>query len=345
MRATLLGIAVLLLAACSTTEAQPARPLAPAEVVATVGSTPITLAEVDDKALQQATANFAGMKLSQALYEARRAAIDDIAATILMDKEAKARGVDRATLVEKEIGDKVPPVGDSEVAAWYQANQQRVQGAPLDQVRAPIRAYLIQERMADARERYLDVLKTKTPVTVTLDPPRLKVAAAKGAVKGDPKAPIEMIEFSDFQCPFCQRAHATVEQVLKTYGDRIKFVYRHYPLPNHQNAKPAAEAAECANEQGKFWPYYDRLFANATKLSGADLQQYAGDLGMDTAAFNACLTSRKYESQVAADIKDGDAAGVNGTPAFYINGRMLSGAQPYEAFQKIIDEELKRSGR
>jgi len=236
----------------------------------------------------------------------------------------------------------VTPVGDAEVASWYQANQARVQGAPLEQVRAPIRAYLIQERMAVAREQFLDTLKAKTPVVISLEPPRLAVSAAKGATKGQPNAPIEMIEFSDFQCPFCQRAHATVEQVLATYGDRIRFVYRHYPVQGHAAAKPAAEASECAKEQGKFWPFHDRLFANTSKLSDADLKAHAAAVGVDTATFNACVDSHKYRSVVEADARDGDAVGVNGTPAFYINGRMISGAQPFEVFKKLIDDELQR---
>jgi protein-disulfide isomerase len=332
----------VLAAACSTTSAQPPAksPSSETDVVATVGSTPIRLGEVDEKALQQSTSSFGSMKLMQALYEARRTAIDEIVSTKLMDAEAKARGIDRATLVEKEIGDKVQPVSDAEVAAWYQANQTRVQGAPLEQVRAPIRAMLIQDRMEDARQQYVDVLKGKTPVRIMLEPPRLKVAAT-GPSKGAATAPILLIEFSDFQCPFCLRAHATVDEVLKTYGDRIRFVYRNYPLPNHPNAKPAAEAAACAAEQGKFWPYHDRLFARQSKLSDADLKEHAAELGLDAGKFNACVEAHRYKAQVEADIKDGDEAGVNGTPAFFINGRMLSGAQPFEAFKKIIDQELE----
>jgi protein-disulfide isomerase len=128
--------------------------------------------------------------------------------------------------------------------------------------------------------------------------------------------------------------------VFATYGDRIKLVYREYPLPNHQNARPASEAGQCANEQGQFWPYHDKLFANQLRLSAADLKQYAVDLGLDSAKFNACLDSHKYASVVDADIAAGNDAGVNGTPAFFINGRLISGAQPFEAFKKIIDEEL-----
>jgi len=335
---------ILFGAACSPTSAQPAKPLAPGDVVATVGSKSITAAEMDDRALQEPASNFGNIRLVQAIYEARRRAVDQIVADALIDQEARSRGVERSALIEKEITDKVTPVTDVDVANWYQINQARVQGAPLDQVRAPIRAYLVQERMEEARQRFIGVLKEKTAVRVTLEPPRLKVAAT-GPSKGPASAPIEMVEFSDFQCPFCLRAHATVDEVLKKYGDRIHFVYRHYPLPNHPNARPAAEAAACAAEQGKFWQYHDRLFEQQSRLSEADLKAHAAALGLDAPKFNACVDSRKYRDQVETDMKEGNEAGVDGTPAFFINGRLLSGAQPFQAFQRLIDEELGRAGR
>jgi protein-disulfide isomerase len=343
-RLPIIGI-LIVLAACSRTSAQPARQLAPTDVVATVGATRITLADVDEKALQQPVSNFGSVKLSQALYDARRAAIDEIVASALMDAEAKARGIERATLVEKEIGDKVPAVTDADVVAWYQANQSRVQGAPIDQVRAPIRAYLVQARMEDVRQQYIDVLKGKTPVRIMLDPPRAVVSEANSPARGPSGAPIELIEFSDFQCPFCQRANPTVQQVLSTYGDRIRFVYRNYPLPSHPNARPAAEAAACAADQNKFWPYHDRLFANPSKLSTGDLKQHAADLGLDAGQFNTCVDTHKFKARVDADIEAGEQAGVNGTPAFFINGRMLSGAQPFDVFKRLIDDELEQKKR
>ena len=155
-------------------------------------------------------------------------------------------------------------------------------------------------------------------------------------------AAVEIIEFSDFECPFCLRAHPTVQKVMAEYGERVRLVYRHYPLPNHPNAVPAAEASACANEQGKFWPYHDRLFASPGRLSAADLKQHAVELGLDAAQFNACVDERKYRADVQADMQAGQRAGVSGTPAFFINGRPLTGAQPYEAFARIIDEELAR---
>jgi protein-disulfide isomerase len=133
--------------------------------------------------------------------------------------------------------------------------------------------------------------------------------------------------------------------VFDTYGDRIHLVYREYPLPNHPEARLASEAGLCANEQGKFWPYHDRLFANQRRLGDSDLKQYAVDLGLDAARFNACLDSHKYADHVEADLRAGNDAGVNGTPAFFINGRLISGAQPFAEFKKIIDDELAAKKR
>jgi protein-disulfide isomerase len=337
---TLPAVAVLLLAACSSGLAQQSRTQSGGDVVATVGSTAITLAQVDDRAMQQPASNFASMKLSQAIYEARRAALDELVGNLLIDQEAKARGVDRMTIIEQEISNKTSAVGDVEVAAWYQANQSRVQGATLDQVRAPIRAMLTQERMQAARRQYLDTLKAKVPVTTSLEPPRQKVAAAGRPTRGPSTAPVEVIEFSDFQCPYCLRANPIVTQVLNAYGDKIKFTYRHYPLGNHPDARPAAEASECADDQGKFWPYHDRLFATPNRLSADDLKQDAAALGLDAAQFNACIDGHKHKADIDADVAAGDEAGVDGTPAFFINGRMISGAQPFDVFKRIIDEEL-----
>src|SRR5215213_2477283 len=194
---TLCG-ALVLLAACSSSAQQQKRP-AGNDVVATVGGTSITLAEVDDKALDAPASNFSG-KLSQALYEARRAALDEIVASKLMDEAAKTQGLDRSALVEKEITSKVSAVTDAEITAWYQANQSRVQGAPLEQVRQPIRQYLTQERMHTARQQYIATLKSRTPVKVMLDPPRQTVKLASSSpVRGPANAPVEIVEWSDFQ--------------------------------------------------------------------------------------------------------------------------------------------------
>jgi hypothetical protein len=196
-RLTLCSLLVAL-AACSSS-AQQAKQVAPADVVATVGTSSITLAEVDEKALEAPTSNFTG-KLSQALYDARRAALDEIIAGRLMDDAAKAQGIERAALVEKEITSKVVAVTDPEIDAWYRANQARVQGAALEQVRQPIRSYLTQDRMMTVRQAYLEGLRGKTPVRVMLEAPRqtLKMASTSPS-RGPDNAPIQIVEWSDFQ--------------------------------------------------------------------------------------------------------------------------------------------------
>jgi protein-disulfide isomerase len=333
-----LAAGATLLLGCSTA-AQPRTP-APTDVVATVGTTSITMQQVDEKALQQPAGNFGSLKLTQAIYEARRMATDEIVGNLLMDEEAKRRGTERTALFEQEISSKVAAVTDADVNAWYQANPQRVQGASLDQVRAPIRQLLTQEGMMAARDAFIDKLKAKTTVRIMLDPPRSTVRAGNSPAKGPANAPIEIIEFADFECPFCLAAAPTVKRVLETYGDRVRLVYRNFPLQNHPRARPSAEAAQCANEQGQFWQYHDRLFGDPGKLADADLKQTAVALGLDSARFNACFDSHKYKSVVDSDAQEGSEAGVTGTPAFFINGRLLTGAQPFEAFKRVIDEEL-----
>src|SRR4051794_14145769 len=200
MRTLTLAVLIGVLTACSQPSAQQARRMAPTETVATVDGAAITLAEVDDKALEQKASNFGGAKLSQALFEARRAALDDIIANKLMDAAAKKQGVERSALIEKEITAKVPTVTDAEVTAWYQANQGRLQGAPLEQVRQPIKSYLTQERMQGIRAEYIDALKAKTAIRVMLDPPRQKVEmVSTSPSRGPAGAPVEVVEFSDFQ--------------------------------------------------------------------------------------------------------------------------------------------------
>jgi protein-disulfide isomerase len=337
---TLCAAVVLLFAACAT-EAQPSGQPGAGDVVATIGDSSITLAEVDELALKQPAGSFGSLPLSQALYEARRGALDAMVAEHLINLQVRATGVDRSALVERELTAKVIPPSETDIAAWYQANPTRVQGAPLDQVRGAIRDFLVRERTQEARTRYLDSLKSTFPVNITLDAPRVEVAEDNRPARGPADAPVRIVEFSDFECPYCLRAFPTVQQIFATYGDRVRFVYRHFPLPNHPNAVPAAEASACAHEQEQFWPYHDRLFTSPGKLAVEDLKAHAKALGLDMAKFNSCYDNRKYREDVEADMEAAEAAGVTGTPAFFINGRALSGAQPFDAFKQVIDEELK----
>ncbi|MBS3051935.1 MAG: DsbA family protein [Candidatus Aenigmarchaeota archaeon] len=172
--------------------------------------------------------------------------------------------------------------------------------------------------------------------------PRTQVSADDDPFKGGADAKVTIVEFSDYQCPYCARAESVVEQIMETYGNKVKFVYRDFPLPGHQFAQKAAEASECADDQGKFWEYHDLLFENQQSLSVGSLKNFAKALKLDSNKFDSCLDDGKYTQEVKKDLKDGAGYGVEGTPTFFINGIKLSGAVPFEQFRGIIDNELKK---
>jgi protein-disulfide isomerase len=161
--------------------------------------------------------------------------------------------------------------------------------------------------------------------------------------KGPADAKVTIVEFSEFQCPFCARVLPTQKQILDTYGDDVRIVFRHLPLPFHKDAAPAAEASMAAHAQGKFWEFHDKAFANQRELTRANFEKWAAEIGLDVAKFKADLDSGKYKARVEQDQKYAGTVGARGTPAFFINGKLVSGAQPFENFKKVIDEEIKRA--
>ncbi len=196
----------------------------------------------------------------------------------------------------------------------------------------------VAEAMLDKGDAYL-IHPAATGAGKYLNPP----GEDDDPVLGEKDAPVTIIEFSDFECPFCKRFHdETLPRIKEQYirTGKVKFVYRDFPLPIHPNAQKAAEAAECADDQGQFWAYHDMLFENQQALGVAKLKEYAQDLGLDMEEFNDCLDSGKFADEVNADLEDGADAGVSGTPAFFIEGELVSGAQPFEAFARVIDAAL-----
>src|SRR5829696_1524679 len=215
------------------------------------------------------------------------------------------------------------------------------------EVMAPaINRYLQDQQRATARQALVAELRKGGPsVRVMIDAPRHEVAlAATDPALGSASAPVTIVEFSDFQCPFCLRVEPTLKQVRQTYGDKVRIVWKDFPLTQiHPQAFKSGEAAHCAGEQGKYWEYHDRLFANQQALQATDLKRYATDLSLEPTKFNECLDSSKYGERVRDGVAQGTGLGVNSTPTIYINGRMLSGAQPFEMFVSVIDEELSKA--
>ena len=238
----------------------------------------------------------------------------------------------------------MPPIENQEIEAFYRENRSRIPYA-LAEVAGQIRAFLRQQAEQRAEAEFLTVLERRFAVEYRLEPFRVDVAADGFATLGPQGAPVTIVEFSDFECPYCARVQPALQRAKLEYGDKLRIVYRHYPLANiHANAQKAAEASLCAGEQGMFWELHDLMFAEQATLSVPDLKDKAGRIGLDRGAFDACLDSGRHDETVRNDIRAGAAAGVSGTPALFVNGRPLTGAVPFEAIAATIDDELERLG-
>jgi protein-disulfide isomerase len=187
-------------------------------------------------------------------------------------------------------------------------------------------------------------LKSAPQAAAPAEPAVQNIEVGTAPVRGPKNAPVTIVAYSDFECPFCGRVVPTLKQIEDEYKGKVRIAFKNQPLSFHPNAKPAAIAALAANEQGKFWEMHDKLFANQSALDRASFERYAQELGLDMAKFKAALDSNKFETALAADAAEAARVGANGTPTFFINGRTFVGAQPLEAFKRVIDEELKKNG-
>jgi protein-disulfide isomerase len=330
--------------ACTPRDATPQAGKAPAGaeatvVVAEIGGKPVTAAELDtwirDDLFQRETAS----KGQAELFEFRNEALQRMIDERLLKAEAEQQKLSVDDLIAKEAKSS-SAVGDDAVKAFYEQNKARMGSATFEQIGPRIRRFLEEKQAGEARESYVAKLREKAQVAVKLEAPRI-VVSTDGPSIGKADAPVTIVEFSDYQCPFCKRAEPTVLELRKKYGDQVRFVYRHFPLDQiHARARPAAEAALCANEQGKFWEFHEKIFAGSG-LEDADILAYGQAAGLDAEKFKACVAERRFKDKVDEDAKAGREAGVSGTPAFFVNGIMLSGAKPIEEFSAVIDRELK----
>jgi len=329
----LLGLALLIMAdQIMATHAAVA-----SDLFAEVDGVAITAEEVDESLAGQLT------QLQERIYDLRREKVDALIDKSLLDKEAARRGMPVSALLDAEVTAKAGLVTEQEVDAFYQANEARLKGNQ-STLRGQIRAHLQKEKLAAQRDRFVQSLRSQANVVVHLKPPpplRVQIVADGALFRGPETAPVAIVEFTDFHCPFCKSVQPTLAQLRSRYGEKVRLVHRDFPIDQlHPNARKAHEAARCANEQGKFWTYHDALYANAPKAGPAELKAYARDGSLDVSAFEHCLTSGRYQAAVQKDVDEGARLGVTGTPVFFINGRMLTGAQSLETFARVIDEEL-----
>jgi protein-disulfide isomerase len=313
-------------------------PTSAAPVVAVVNGKEITEQDLLNRVRSEL------VKFESQVYEVRRNGVEELISEYLLEQVAKARGLTGEELLQQDVDAKVDAVTAKEIEDFYAANQARIR-KPLNEVRPQLLNYLQQNKLTEARRTYLKGLRDQAQVKINLMPPIVEVSAEGAPFKGPASAAITIVEFSDFQCAYCKRVLPVLNQVLERYPNQVKLAFRDFPIANiHPQAHKAAEAAHCAADQGKFWEYHDLLFENQDSIPTANFADHAKTLGLEVAGFQACLDSQKYKAKVERNYADGVNAGVSGTPAFFINGRLVSGAQPLEAFKVVIDEELDRLG-
>ena len=308
----------------------------PAATAAVIAGTPVTVRELDAQGALEL------IKLRSQEYELRLGILEDLIVRRLLEREARARGMTVEALSLAEIDGKVAPVTDEEVRAAYEKNKARYTDG-LDAAAPALRNLLRQQKVFQRRDAYLDTLKKKAGVEILLDAPRLPVEAGDAPSRGPATAPVTLVVFADYECPFCAQLAPTLQRLAARYGERLRIAYREFPLGRHGFAMEASEAGLCAREQGKFWEMHERLYAEQDRLKPEDLREHARALGLDTARFGACLESDKFRSEIRQDMDSGRRWGVVSTPTLFVNGRPVVGAKPFEAFVQVIDEELERS--
>jgi len=260
----------------------------------------------------------------------------------VLDAEAAKRKISKEALVQQEVDGNVKAPTTEEIEKFYEENKARIP-VSREQAIPQIGPYLMDQRRDAAFAALVTRLKKDYGVTSYLEPLRTEIPTAGFPTLGPASAPITIVEFSDFECPYCGGLFPTLKEIETKYADKIRVVYRQYPLTSlHPHAQKAAEASLCADEQKRFWDFHDSLFGNQQDLTVDSLKRRAVELKLDAPAFNTCLDSGKHAETIKKDIVEGSRAGVSGTPAIFINGRLLSGNQPYTSIAQVIEDELQR---
>jgi protein-disulfide isomerase len=328
----LCGLSVWAVSSCRTSK--------DSEELAEIAGVVVTRVDIDKSGGKQLRA------LRQQLYQLERQKLDEHIGAMLVTDEARKRGVSVATLLEQEVDGKVQAPSEEEIRGLYEKNKARIP-VEFEKVRDQIRNYLQEQKITERKSEYFKTLRINGKVTTYLKPPelvRMDLSVNGAPSKGSEKAEVTIVKFEDFQCPYCKEVQANYQEVLKRYDGKVRLVHKDLPLDQiHPQARQAAEAARCAEDEGKFWEYHDKLYASSPNAAPEDLKSYAKDLGLKQDSFDKCLTSGKYKETIQKDVNEGASLGLTGTPTFFINGREMSGAQSVQAISEIIDEELSRA--
>lgn len=339
------GIAATILFACTDQQAR-AKPnivhkeTSPkAGVVAKIGDEEIT----EEMLIGNDKADF--FEIEKRKYDLKMDRVNRLMVEKLVGAEAKKANIPLEEFITKKVTAGEIKISDKEYKKFVE--EKHIPESQINpQVKERINNYLQTLKKQEMLNEYIGKITKAKPVEVYFQKPKMmvNVEAGQAPIFGNEKAAVTVVEFSDFQCPFCSRGADTVTQLKKKYGQKIKIAFKQFPLPMHPNARPAAEASMCVNEQGvdKFWKFHDLAFKNQEKLEKVSLEKYAKDSGADVKKFTECLDGKKFADYVQKDLEYGEKMGVKSTPTFFVNGQMLSGALPIESFSEIIDEELTK---
>jgi protein-disulfide isomerase len=311
----------------------PAAPAVPSDVLATVGTYQITEQEVEGRV----KAPLASLEIQ--LYEIKRAAAEQMVDDYLLQRAAKAAGLSVEAYLKREVDGKIAEPSEADLQKAYNQIDPKFR-PPYDQAKPELIALLKGQEGQQLRADLDAKLRSQHDIRILLKPPRFEVAAGADPALGSSGAPVTIVEFGDYQDPYTQRSEDTLKQIRAKYGDKVRVVYADYPAPSHSLAMDAARGARCAAEQGKFAEFRAALYTPGAGFAVPKLKEMGAKLQLDTAKFNACFDKHQYDAQIQKDISEGQALGVQGTPAFFINGRPLLGPQPIQKFDDIITEEL-----
>ena len=298
--------------------------------VAEVGGVKITLGELE----QEESAKL--LSAHYQYYQAQSKALEDLIDKKLLEQKAKSENLTVDQLIDRDIKSKVTDPTEDQMKVYYEGLET---DQPYEAVRDKIVEKIRQLRTDKIRAAYVKTLREQVPVTIALAPPKAKVELAEAQISGPKTARVTLVEFADYECPYCQRVASDVKKLKDEFGDRIAFSYKDFPLPNHTRAEKAAEAARCASKQDKFWEFHDELF-HSRELDVDQLKAQARALQLNPVQFDKCLDSGEQAAAVNKDRKEGVRLGISGTPSFFVNGHYLSGALDYATLRQVVEQQL-----
>ena len=303
-------------------------------VVAEIDGTRLTLAQFESKrpsALFQARNSFS---------EAEKRAVEEYIDDFLLERQAQKENVTVAQLLERHVDATIPKdPDDATLRVYYEGVDTN---EPFEAVRDKILDHLRQRRLAKAKAAYVQSLRSQAKITVGVQAPRIEISLKNSAVRGPVGAPLVLVEYADYECPYCQQVQPTLDRLETEFKGRIAFAYKDLPLPMHPHAQKASEASLCAGLQGKYWEYHD-LLLKTKAFEVPQLKAAAGQLGLEAATFDKCLDTGERAATVKATQDEGQKLGLQGTPSFFLNGRFFSGNLSYEQMRQMMEDELKRS--